>query len=138
MGEQAKGAHLFGAILGRSSRDWGLLASLGRKRSPEIWGWEVKALASRGSFLEREVGHSAPSCQSCQGTVQMTLPHSTTGTRARVARVRAECPDQLDFSGSYYLAASATILPCRGVLVEREARVLLGEEGGLPRFVFRR
>ena len=45
------------------------------------------------------LGCRAPFCGAKRGVVCPREMHSATGTRTRVARVRAEYPNQLDYSG---------------------------------------
>ena len=45
--------------------------------------------------------------------LQVPQQNSTTGTRTRVARVRAEYPNQLDYSGSVLQALAGVSFPSR-------------------------
>ena len=83
-------------------------------RSRRLWEWAT-SFELNFAFFAKYVTHLArpkilhfiflfifPSSHLVINFFSVHFPNSATGTRTRVARVRAEYPNQLDYSGSDY------------------------------------
>ena len=91
--------------------------------------WVARALDARARAIAAQrvsVAHISLQAKDNISKAQIMLPHqrrkkpaqvagskcSATGTRTRVTRVRAEYPNQLDYSGSWLIVGSVHSLQC--------------------------
>ena len=64
-------------------------------------------------FLTDAHSDSLPTSQSSICRLATLAQNSATGTRTRVARVRAEYPNQLDYSGSGQAVSTQWLMQCK-------------------------